>query len=79
MYIEYSAAATQQALDSASQGSSGLTPGSSTECQDALSTLFVSCTPIQNNPQIFCTGQCKQYYDVIKDCDPTVMSSNYIV
>ena len=49
---------------------------STAACQDALNTLATnaaSCTPTQNDPQIFCTGECRGFYDaVIQNCDETV-------
>ena len=48
----------------------------STACQNAVNTLAAntaSCTPTVENPQIFCTGDCRQYYDdVIDNCDEAV-------
>ena len=69
-------AAAQQALDSTCQGDTG-NPGTITPaCQNALNTLATNnarCTPTQENPRLFCTGQCRQYYDAVVDnCDPTV-------
>ena len=54
-----------------------LAAGQSTSaCLDALNTLAAntaSCTPTVNDPQIFCTGQCRGFYDaVIQNCDETV-------
>ena len=45
-------------------------------CQDALNTLTANttnCAPTQENPQPFCTEQCRGYYDaVIDNCDAIV-------
>ena len=75
-----SAAETQQALNAACQGYTG----PSAACQDALTTLSTNsanCTPTQNNPHIFCTRQCLQYYDdIIENCNETVSQvASYIV
>ena len=73
------AAATQQALDTVcatTAPTNGPTATPSAACQNAVNTLAantVSCTPTAENPQIFCTGDCRQYYDdVIDNCDEAV-------
>ena len=72
-----SAATVQQALDSTCQGSPSETPVTvAPTCQDALTTLAANaarCAPTAENPQLFCTGQCRGYYDAVVDnCDATV-------
>ena len=53
-----------------------LAAGQSTACQNALDQYTAnipSCTPTADNPLIFCTGQCRAYYDdVVNNCDATV-------
>ena len=49
---------------------------STTACQNALNALAANnahCAPTVDNPLIFCTGECRGYYDdVINNCDDAV-------
>ena len=53
-----------------------LATGQSTACQNALNTLGANtarCAPTAENPQLYCTGECRGYYDaVIDNCDENV-------
>ena len=75
--MQSAAAATQQALDSTCQEEPTQTPVTvAPACRDALNTLttnIAGCAPTAENPQLFCTGDCRGYYDAVVDnCDAAV-------
>ena len=44
-----------------------------TAANKILAANAATCTPTANNPQIFCSGQCRSYYDdLFNNCAPDV-------